>query len=113
MFNLTNAHQVFLYPGITDFRLGIYGLCKLIGNEVGPGSIYVFTKKTLSSIKVIEINENAFWLYHKKLHRGKFSCPRCGNAFPLSSDELSFIIEIVSLINKIETNGQTKERKFY
>lgn len=113
MFKVTDTHQVFLYPGITDFRLGIYGLRKLIGNDARRGSIYIFANKTLSSIKVIEIETNAVWLYQKKLHRGKFSYPRSGNVFSLSSEEVSFIIEGVSLINKIETNGQKIERKFY
>ena len=84
MFKVTDTHQVFLYPGITDFRLGIYGLRKLIGNDARPGSIYIFANKTLSSIKVIEIETNAVWLYQKKLHRGKFSYPRSGNVFSLS-----------------------------
>lgn len=81
MFKVNDAHQVYLYPGITDFRLGIYGLRKLIGNDVRPGSIYIFANKALSSIKVIEIEANAVWLYQKKLHRGKFSYPRSGNVF--------------------------------
>lgn len=113
MFKVNDAHQVYLYPGITDFRLGIYGLRKLIGNDVRPGSIYIFANKALSSIKVIEIETNAVWLYQKKLHRGKFIYPRSGNVFLLSSEEVSFIIEGVSLISKIETNGQKIERKFY
>lgn len=49
----------FFYPGITDFRIGIYDLCKLIGNDTNLGSIYIFANKRLSSIKVIEIEENA------------------------------------------------------
>ncbi len=113
MFKITDAHQVYLYPGVTDFRLGIYGLRKLIGNAAEAGSIYIFANKALNAIKVIEIEANAVWLYQKKLHRGKFSYPRSGNLISLTNEEVSFIIEGVSLINKIETNGQLIERKFY
>ncbi|HZJ89380.1 MAG TPA: IS66 family insertion sequence element accessory protein TnpB [Bacilli bacterium] len=113
MFKVTEKHTVYLYPGITDFRLGIYGLRKLIKNELTPGSIYIFANKTLNSIKVIEIEANAVWLYQKKLHRGKFGYPRSGDVFTLSQDEVNFIIEGVSLINKIETNGKIINRKFY
>ena len=113
MFKLNEHHTVYLYPGVTDFRLGIYGLRKLIGNEAKPGSIYIFANKTLNAIKVIEIEANAVWLYQKKLHRGKFIYPRTGNVFMLSNDEVNYIIEGVSLINKIETNGKIINRKFY
>ena len=65
MFKITDQHTVYLYPGVTDFRLGIYGLRKLIGNEAKPGSIYIFANKTLNAIKVIEIEANAVWLYQR------------------------------------------------
>ncbi|MDD4154484.1 MAG: IS66 family insertion sequence element accessory protein TnpB [Bacilli bacterium] len=113
MFKITDNHTVYLYPGLTDFRLGIYGLRKLIGNEAKAGSIYIFANKTLNAIKVIEIETNAVWLYQKKLHRGKFIYPRSGDVFTLTKDEVNFIIEGISLINKIETNGQIINRKFY
>ena len=113
MFKVTERHTVYLYPGITDFRLGIYGLRKLIGNNAKENSIYIFANKTLTAVKVIEIEANAVWLYQKKLHRGKFSYPKTGDVFTLSPDEVNYIIEGVSLINKIETNGKIFNRKFY
>ncbi len=113
MFRVTERHTVYLYPGVTDFRLGIYGLRKLIDGEAKPGSIFIFANKNLNSIKVIEIEANAVWLYQKKLHRGKFSYPRSGDVFTLTNDEVNYIIEGVSLINKIETNGKIINRKFY
>ncbi|MDD4154487.1 MAG: IS66 family insertion sequence element accessory protein TnpB [Bacilli bacterium] len=113
MFRVTESHTLYLYPGLTDFRLGIYGLRKHIGNEAKPGSIYIFANKTLNAIKVIEIEANAVWLYQKKLHRGKFAYPRSGDVFTLSPDEVNYIIEGVSLINKIETNGKVVDRRFY
>lgn len=113
MFKVTDKHTVYLYPGVTDFRLGIYGLRKLIGSAAKENSIFIFANKTLNAIKVIEIEANAVWLYQKKLHRGKFSYPRSGGVFTLSQDEVNYIIEGVSLINKIETNGKIIERKFY
>lgn len=113
MFKITADHTVYLYPGITDFRLGIYGLRKLIDPDPEPGSIYIFANKALNAIKVIEIEANAVWLYQKKLHRGKFQYPRSGDVFTLTADEVSFIIEGVSLINKIETNNRKTNYKFY
>lgn len=53
MFKVTDVHQVYLYPGITDFRLGIYELCKLIGSDAKVSSIYIFANKALNAIKVI------------------------------------------------------------
>lgn len=113
MFRVIEKHTVYLYPGVTDFRLGIYGLRKLSGNAAKENSIYIFANKTLNAIKVIEIEANAFWLYQKKLHRGKFSSPKTGDIFTLSPDKVNYIIEGVSFINKIELNGKTFNRKFY
>lgn len=113
MFRVGEQHTVYLYPGLTDYRLGIYGLRKIISNVAKPGFIYIFANKSLNAIKAIEIETKAVWLYQKKLHRGKFTYPRSGDVFTLTPEEVNFIIEGVSIINKIETNGKIVERKFY
>jgi hypothetical protein len=81
MFKITDAHQVYLYPGITDFRLGIYGLRKLIGNAAEAGSIYIFANKALNAIKVIEIEANAVWLYQKNYTAGNLVILAQGTLF--------------------------------
>lgn len=113
MFQINENNQVFLYPGVMDFRLGIYGLRKVIGEAALVGGIYIFANKFLTSIKVIEIEKNAVWLYQKKLFKGKFSFPKTGDLTRLSKEEINYIIEGVSLIIKIETKNQITDRKFY
>jgi len=113
MLDLTKIEHVYLYPGVTDFRNGLYGLRKLIGDEIKEKSIYVFANKALTQIKIIEIEPSAMWLYQKKLNRGKFMFPKVGDKTELTKKEISLIIEGITLINKIETNGKETKSYFY
>lgn len=47
MFKVTERDTVYLYPGVTDFRLGIYGLRKLIRTSAKEGAIYIFANKNI------------------------------------------------------------------
>lgn len=112
MIELKNIEHIYLYPGKTDFRLGMYGLRKLIG-EPKPHSLYLFASKIMSAIKIIETEEHACWLYQKKLFIGKFLYPSNGNVSELNKEEILYIIEGVSLVTKIESKGKKTNYRYY
>jgi transposase len=112
MIGLKNIEHIYLYPGKTDFRLGMYGLRKLIG-EPKPHCLYVFASKSMSAIKVIETEEHACWLYQKKLFKGKFQYPAEGGESELTKEEISYIIEGVSLVARIESKGKKTNYSYY
>ena len=112
MIDLSNIKHIYLYPCKTDFRNGLYGLRKIIG-DTEPNSIYVFANKGLTQLKIIEVEENAIWLYQKKLLRGKYIYTKEGDITLLNKEEIKLIIEGISLINKIETKGEKITRNFY
>ena len=66
-------------------------LRRLIGNYIDSNSLYVFANKSLTAIKIIEIEENAIWLYQKRLTRGKFQYPKQGERTLLSKEEIKYI----------------------
>lgn len=102
MIDLSKIKHVYLYPGKTDFRYGINGLRRIIANHIEINSLYVFCNYDLTQLKILEVEDNAIWLYQKKLLRGKFNYPSCGNTSSLSVDEIKFIIDGMNLIHKIE-----------
>lgn len=113
MIDLSKIKNIYIYPGTTDFRNGIYGLRRLIGNEIETNSLYVFANKSLTAIKIIEIEENAVWLYQKRLTRGKFQYPKQGERTLLSKEEIKYIIQGISMVNKIENKGKKSISDFY
>lgn len=113
MIDLDRIKNIYIYPGTTDFRNGIYGLRKLIGPEIETQCLYVFANKTFSSIKIIETEENAIWLYQKRLTRGRFQYPKSGDRSLLTKGEIRVILDGISLINRIESKGRLSTGNFY
>ena len=52
MIDLRSAKAIYLYPGDTDMRLGIFGLIRKIKNPVRD-SAYVFCGKKRMTLKIL------------------------------------------------------------
>lgn len=112
MINLNNVKNIYLYPGKTDFRKGINGLSLLIEDELEVGSLYLFCNYNLTEIKILEVEEDAIWLYQKKLFKNKYQFPKYGNTSLITKDEINLIINGVNLVNKIECKESAKRAIF-
>ena len=108
MIDLSKIKHIYIYPGLTDMRLGIFGLRKRIleTGEIENHSLYVFCSMKRNQIKVIEVNDSSIWLYQNKLIHGKFMWPVKGDISTLTKDELKLIIEGAGLIKSIEHKGE-------
>ena len=108
MIDLTKIEHIYIYPGLTDMRLGIFGLRKKIleNSTLEINSLYMFCSMTRNQIKVIEVTSSSIWLYQNKLMHGKFIWPMRGNKAELTKEELKLIIEGAGLIKSIENKGQ-------
>ena len=108
MIDLGKIEHIYIYPGLTDMRLGIFGLRKLILEHEEPqaNSLYMFCSMSRNQIKVLEVTRSSTWLYQNKLVRGKFIWPSKGDKAELSKDELRMIIEGAGLIKAIEHKGE-------
>lgn len=108
MVDLSKIEHIYIYPGLTDMRYGIFGLRKKIleTSELKVGSLYMFCSKSCKQIKIIEITYTSTWLYQNKLTRGKFSWPMKGNKAELTKEELKLIVEGAGLIKAIEHKGE-------
>ena len=65
MVDLNEIKHIYIFPGIAEMRLGIYGLRKKLiesEGEIKPDSIYLFCGKSKNQIKMIQTNEQSIWL---------------------------------------------------
>lgn len=108
MIDLSKIEHIYIYPGLTDMRLGIFGLRKKIleTSELEMNSLYLFCSMSKNQIKIIEVTNTSTWLYQNKLIHGKFFWPMKGNKAEVNKEELRLIIEGAGLIKAIENKGQ-------
>jgi transposase len=80
MLNETGTAQVYLACGVTDLRKSIDGLAVLVkeGFKLDPfsSSLFVFCNRKQDKIKILQWEHNGFWLYYRRLEKGKFKWPK-------------------------------------
>jgi transposase len=107
---------VYLCCGQTDMRKSINGLSMLVQNSFGQdlytGSIYVFCNRNRDRIKILEWDTDGFWLYFKRLERGRFKWPSAGETptMELTGEELAVLLSGVRIELKIK-RSEIIERK--
>jgi transposase len=107
---------VFLCCGVTDMRKSINGLMYIVQNdfELDPftNALFVFCNRARNRIKILEWDSDGFWLYFKRLERGRFRWPDVGddNKMSLSPEELSCLIGSAKLEKKLKRR-EVFERK--
>lgn len=71
-----SAAQVYLACGSTDMRKSIDGLAVLVKEsfQLDPFSnaLFVFCNRNRDKLKILYWENNGFWLYYRRLERGKF-----------------------------------------
>ncbi len=100
---LKNPYNVYLACGVTDLRKSIDGLAILVQEsfELDPFSkcLFVFCNRTKDKIKILQWDDNGFWLYYKRLEKGIFKWPSASNARTLNVDgrQLRWLLDGLSL----------------
>jgi transposase len=97
MLNLTGK-RVYLACGKTDMRKSINGLTAIVESSFAldpfDGTLFVFCNRSRDRIKIVEWDGDGFWLYFKRLERGRFRWPEPGEeaTMTLSGEELSILL---------------------
>ena len=104
---ITTLHNtaVYLITGYTDMRKAINGLSLIVSEQLEhdpfDGSLFVFCNKGRDKLKILHWQHNGFWLYYRRLEKGKFKWPSAEQAqesLTLSYRELSWLLDGLSLL---------------
>ncbi|WP_161603218.1 IS66 family insertion sequence element accessory protein TnpB [Calidifontibacillus oryziterrae] len=86
---------MYLARGSTDLRKSIDGLAAIVkvGFELdpfSPSSYFVFCNRNQDKLKILHWETNGFWLYYRRLERGKFQWPTEDSEAPLKISRRQF-----------------------
>jgi transposase len=98
MLNIESVGQVLLAPGATDLRKSIDGLSALVSAvfELDPFSDrwFVFCNRQRDKLKILRWEHNGFWLYYRRLERGRFQWPKhAGRSLAISRRQLQWLLD--------------------
>lgn len=96
--------RVYLATGSTDLRKSIDGLAILVqqGFELDPfaPALFVFCNRRRDKLKILCWQHNGFWLYYRRLERGRFQWPADAGAAPtrvITRRQLGWLLDGLSL----------------
>ena len=115
MLNLAGK-QVYLACGKTDMRKQINGLVAIVEGSfrLDPfvEAVFVFCNRNRDRLKILEWDGDGFWLYFKRLEKGRFRWPAEGVevTMTLSAEELQILLGGARVELKLRRN-EVSERK--
>ena len=115
MLNL-DGKRVYLACGHTDMRKSINGLTMIVESrfKLDPfdGALFVFCNRSRDRVKILEWDGDGFWLYLKRLEKGRFKWPSPGDdaTMTLTGEELSYLLGGTRVELKIKRNEVFERR---
>jgi transposase len=83
-----DPHRVYLACGATDMRKSIDGLAAIVSVtfelDVFSSSWFVFCNRSCDKLKILHWEHNGFWLYYRRLERGRFRWPAADEPGPMA-----------------------------
>ncbi len=109
-----DGKAVYLACGHTDMRKSINGLAARVEGSFGLNpfdeALFVFCNRNRNRIKILEWDGDGFWLYFKRLEKGRFRWPSGEEStMLLSCDELSTLLKGTRVDLKLK-RSEVKER---
>lgn len=103
MLDEVTVERVYLACGATDLRKSIDGLAVLVkeGFELDPFSpcLFVFCNRQRDKLKILQWENNGFWLLYRRLERGRFQWPSERNVetMKITRRQLRWLLDGLSL----------------
>ena len=111
-----NGKPVYLCCGHTDMRKSIDGLSVLVQQSFSldpfEDALFVFCNRTRNRLKILEWDGDGFWVYFKRLEKGRFRWPNDvgGATMTLTTEELAIMLGGSKIELKLRRN-EVFERK--
>jgi transposase len=100
---------VYLACGSTDLRKSIDALAAIVTHQFqldvfGPG-LFVFCNRQRDKLKILYWDHNGFWLYYRRLQRGRFPWPgadagKSPSALCISRRQLQWLLDGLALVQQ-------------
>jgi len=102
---LAGSTRIFVALGVTDMRKSFDTLAQEVRAALGEdplgGSVFVFSNRSRTRIKVLWFDRGGFWLLARRLERGTFAWPKAASATPkrieLRASELAVLLDGIDL----------------
>jgi transposase len=93
----TMNEPIWFHPAPIDFRKQIDGLIVLVADQLAlnpaSGQLFVFRDRTGRKIKMLWWDRNGFWLFSKRMEKGRLIFPRLSETvMSLTRDQLSWLL---------------------
>jgi transposase len=95
--------KVYLACGSTDLRNSIDGLAAIVRHtfqlDLFANSVFVFCNSNRDKLKILYWDHNGFWLYYRRLERGRFRWPARSEqqTMVVSRRQLQWLLDGLSL----------------
>src|ERR1035437_1497957 len=97
------SRGIYLACGTTDMRKSIDGLAAIVSLEfqldLFDDSLFVFCNRGRNKLKILYWDTNGFWLYYRRLERGRFAWPESSRdaAISVSRRQLRWLLDGFSI----------------
>lgn len=97
MISISPNTKIYVYTDVLDFRKGIDSICGFckqnLREDPFSGAMFVFANRGRTALKILFYDGQGFWIYHKRLSRGKFNWwPEGDLCRKLAAKELNVLI---------------------
>lgn len=114
--NTNQVKQIYLATNYTDMRKSIDGLASIIVSEfdldICEGSLFIFTNKACNRLKILYYDKTGFWLFLKKLDKGRFKLKEDKNNHTkiIETRQLSWLLDGLEIDQK--TAFKSAEKRY-